>query len=184
MRIAPRTMLCGTVVRFHEDIAGPLRGMRELCTYAGDKPSLAIAMAGMVADHVYHDRMREASRLASEGMALIESVGDPTLTVGLSLQLILAKLHSAEHSDALRWSQRVIDLADGDPAKGNFLVPSPLALALATRAIARHWLGRPGWRNDQQRGPGHGPQRRPPVLCHGRHLRVLPGDIEWRAGSP
>ena len=50
----------------------------------------------------------------------------------------------------LRWSQRVIDLADGDPAKGNFLVPFPLALALATRAIARHWLGRPGWRNDLQ----------------------------------
>ena len=31
-----------------------------------------------------HDRVREASQLASEAMALIESVGDPTLTVGLS----------------------------------------------------------------------------------------------------
>jgi hypothetical protein len=151
MRIAPRTMLCGTVFRVHGDVASDrFEELRQLCSSEGDKPSLAIAMAGLVADQVYHDRLHEASQLASEAMALIESVGDPTLTVGLSLQLILAKLHSAEHSDVLRWSQRVIDLADGDPAKGNFLVPSPLALALATRAIARHWLGRPGWRNDLQ----------------------------------
>ena len=58
--------------------------LRELCTAAGDKASLAIGMAGLVIDHVFQDRMREASQLASEAMALIESVGDPTLTVGLS----------------------------------------------------------------------------------------------------
>ena len=52
----------------------------------------------------------------------------------------------------LRWSQRVIDLADGDPSKGNFLVGSPLALAFAMRAIARYCLGRPGWRDDLQHG--------------------------------
>ena len=58
--------------------------LRELCTAAGDKASLAIGMAGLVIDHAYQDRMREASQLASEAMALVESVGDPTLTVGLS----------------------------------------------------------------------------------------------------
>ena len=52
----------------------------------------------------------------------------------------------------LRWSQRVIDLADGDASKGNFVIGSPLAVAIATRAIARYALGRPGWRDDQQRG--------------------------------
>ena len=52
----------------------------------------------------------------------------------------------------LRWSQRVIDLADGDPSKGNFIFGSPLALALATRAIARYGLGRPGWRDDLRHG--------------------------------
>ena len=41
--------------------------------------------------------MREASQLASEAMALIESVGDPTLTVGLSFLAIYAKLESAEY---------------------------------------------------------------------------------------
>ena len=138
-----------------------------MCAAAGDKASLAIAMAGLVMDHVYQARMREASQLASEAMALIESVGDPTLTVGLSLPAIYAKMESAEWCDVLRWSQRVIDLADGDPSKGNFIVGSPLAVAFATRAMARYCLGRPGWRDDLQPRPGHGSQRRPPVLRHG-----------------
>jgi hypothetical protein len=126
--------------------------LRELCTAAGDKASLAIAMAGLVIDHGFHDRVREASRLASEAVALIESLGDPTLTVGLSFAAIYAKLESAEYCDMLRWSQRVIDLADGDPSKGNFILGSPLALALTTRAQARYCLGRPGWRDDLQHG--------------------------------
>ena len=56
--------------------------LRELCTAAGDKASLAIAMAGLVIDHAYQGRMREASQLASEAWALIESLGDPTLRWG------------------------------------------------------------------------------------------------------
>ena len=110
MRIAPRTMLCGIAWRVHEHVAGArFEELRQLCSAAGDKASLAIGMAGLVMDHVYQDRMREASQLASEAMALIESVGDPTLTVGLSFAPIYAKMESAEWSDGLRWSQRVID---------------------------------------------------------------------------
>ena len=52
----------------------------------------------------------------------------------------------------LRWSQRVIDLADGDPSKGNFIIGSPLAVAFTTRAHARWCLGRPGWRDDLRHG--------------------------------
>ena len=126
--------------------------LRELCTAAGDKASLAIAMAGLVIDHAYQDRIREASQLASEARALIESIGDPTLTVGLSFPVIYAKVESGEWSDVLRWSQRVIDLADGDPSKGNFIFGSPLAFAFTTRAIARYCLGRPGWRDDLRHG--------------------------------
>jgi class 3 adenylate cyclase len=151
MRIAPRTMLCGTAFRAHVTVAGDrFNELRELCSAIGDKASLAIAMAGLVIDHAHQGRMREASQLASEHMALIESLGDPTLTVGLSFAVIYAKMESAEMSDVLRWSQKVIDLADGDPAKGNFIIGSPLAAAFATRAIARYALGRPGWRDDLQ----------------------------------
>src|SRR5260370_30964305 len=104
MRIPPRPMLCGTAFRVHEHVAGDrFEELRQLCTAAGDKASLAIGMAGLVMDHMFQGRMREASQLASEAMALIESLGDPTLTVGLSRAAIYAKIASAEWSDVLRW---------------------------------------------------------------------------------
>ncbi|OBG55281.1 MULTISPECIES: adenylate/guanylate cyclase domain-containing protein [unclassified Mycobacterium] len=153
MCIAPRTMLCGIAWRLHVNNVGDrFDELRKLCSAAGDKPSLAIAMAGLVVDHAFQDRVGEASRLASEAIALIESIGDPTLTVGLSFTPIRAKMASGEWSEMLRLSQRVIDLADGDPAKGNFLFGSPLALAYAQRATARYALGLAGWRDDQRRG--------------------------------
>jgi class 3 adenylate cyclase len=153
MRIAPRTMLCATAWRVHANDAGArFDELRDLCTAAGDKASLAIAMAGLVTDHVFQDRMREASRLASEAMAFIESLGDPTLTLGLSVPVLYAKFESAEYCDALRWSQRAIDLADGDPSKGgNLILGSPLAAALLSRGQARYCLGHPGWRDDLHR---------------------------------
>jgi hypothetical protein len=153
MRIAPRAMLCGTAVRAHEHVSDArFEELRQLCTAAGDKASLAIATAGLVIDHAFHARMREASQLASEAMAVIESVDDPTLTVGLSFAAIYAKGESGEWHDVLRWSQKVIDLADGDASKGNLLFGSPLALALTTRATARYCLGRSGWRDDLRQG--------------------------------
>jgi class 3 adenylate cyclase len=153
MRIAPRTMLCGIAWRVHLIVAGDrFDELRELCTVAGDKASLAIGMAGLVMDQGFQDRVREASQLASEAWALIESVGDPTLTVGLSMPLIYAKGESVEWCEVLRWSQRTIDLADGNPSKGNIIVGSPLALAFTTRGMARYWLGRPGWHDDLRHG--------------------------------
>ena len=152
MRIAARALLCGNAFRVHADISGGLfEELRELCAAAGDKASLAIGMAGLVMEHMSHGRVREASRLASETMALVESIGDPTLTVGLSLAAIATKLQTGEMAEALRWSQTVIDLADGDPAKGNIVFGSPLAVALATRGTARWALGRAGWRDDFDR---------------------------------
>ena len=153
MRIAPRTMLCGIAFRVNEPVDGErFDEFRELCAAAGDKAALAIGMVGLVMDHALDDRRREASQSASEAMALIESVDDPTLTVGLSIAPIFAKGENVEYSDVLRWSQRVIDLAAGDPAKGNFIIGSPLALALTNRAIARYALGRDGWREGLEQG--------------------------------
>ena len=153
MRIAPRTMLCGIAWRVGVKVAGDrFDELRQLCTAAGDKASLAIGMAGLVFDRGFQGRIREASRLASEALALIESIGDATLTVGLSFPAIYVKTHSGEWGDVLRWSQRGIDLADGDPSQGNFIFGSPLALAFLTRAIGRYGLGRPGWQHDLRHG--------------------------------
>lgn len=82
LRVAPRTMLCATAYRVRAHDAGArFAELRQLCSAVGDKPSLAIAMAGLVMDHAYQGRIRHASRLASEAMNLIESLGDATLTV-------------------------------------------------------------------------------------------------------
>ena len=72
--------------------------------------------------------------------------------MGLSIPPIYAKMESAEWAEMLRWSQRVIDPADGDAAKGDFIFGSPLAIALTTRAVGRYCLGRPGWRDDMRNG--------------------------------
>lgn len=152
MRIVPRTMLCGIAWRAGlNDIPTRFEELRELCDAGGDKPSLAIAMAGLVIGYVFQDRIHEASELASETMALLDSIDDSSLTVGLSFAPIFAKTELDGWDDVAEWSQRVIDLADGDPTMGNFLVGSPLAVVLAERSIARWRLGHPGWRDDQER---------------------------------
>lgn len=153
MCIAPRTMLCGIAWRVPvNNVADRFEELRTLCSAAGDKASLAIAMAGLVMGHTFADRVHEASRLASEAVALIESIGDANVTVGLSFTPIRAKMASGEWAEMFRLAQRVIELADGDPAKGNFLFGCPLALAFVQRAIARYTLGRPGWHDDLQHG--------------------------------
>ena len=153
LRIAPRTMLCATAYRVDDRTARDrFDELQQLCAAAGDKASLAIAMAGLVIDQAFQGRVREASQLASEAWTLAESIGDPTLTVGLCFPLIYAKTQSAEWSEGLRLSQTVIDLADGDPAKGNFIIGSPLAIALAARGTHRYVLGRAGWRDDLRHG--------------------------------
>ena len=148
MRIAPLTLLCGTGWRVGTNISGDFEELRELCGLTGDKVSLAIGMTGLAHQLLFGGRVREASRVASEQMALLDSIGDPTLTVGAGFIAILIKYRVGEVADILRWSQTVIDWADGDPTKGNLIVGSPLAVALAWRGVARFWLGCDGWRQD------------------------------------
>ena len=149
MRIAPRTLLCGTEWRVGGSIADVgFAELRELCIAAGDWVSLVFGTAGLVLAHMYHNQHREASRLATELARLLEPIGDPTLTVALLCAAIVAKYEAGEMVEALRLSQQVIDLADGDPAMGNLLIGSPLAIALTHRGTARMYLGIPGWRED------------------------------------
>jgi ATP/maltotriose-dependent transcriptional regulator MalT len=148
MCIAPRTMLCGDAWRrVHEDISARFDELRELCAQAGDKASLAVGMAGLVMEHVLQCRIQEASQLASECMAVVESLGDPTLTVGLTFAACAAKLQAGEFADALRFSQAAIDLAH-DVSEGIFLVGSPWATSLTFRGVARWAMGLDGWKED------------------------------------
>ena len=156
MRIAPRALRCAFAYRVHLDISGGLfEELRQLCAAAGDKRWLAMGMVGLVEGHMMYGRMGEASRMASETMGLVESIGDPTLTIRLSMSPIAAKLHTGQIAEALCWSQTVIDLVDGERANGakgnrtiDGLLTVALAHALATRGTARYVFGDRGWRTD------------------------------------
>jgi adenylate cyclase len=149
MRIAPRTLLCGTLWRVGGSVADTgFDELRELCTAADDKVSLAIGMTGFITALTFHNRFREAARVASEHSDLLESIGDPTLTVALLFAAIYAKCEAGEMIEALRLTDRLIDLADGDPTKGNLIFGSPLSWAIAMRGHLRMCLGIQGWQDD------------------------------------
>jgi hypothetical protein len=122
--------------------------LRELTSVADDKRSLAIAMTGLVQMINLHGEFSEASRLASEHVALLESIGDPELMVGMLAIPIVAKWDAGEMVEALRLAQRAVELSNGDPTMGNLIVGSPLAFMLALRASTRCCLGISGWRDD------------------------------------
>jgi len=148
MRIAPRTLLSASAFRVGGSGADTgFDELRELCTAAGDRRSLAIGMTGQVMAQQTNARRREASHLATEHIALLESVGEPALTVGLSIFAMGAK-HETEMAEVLRLAQRGIDLADGDPTMGDLIIGSPLAELIALRGVARCCLGIAGWKED------------------------------------
>ncbi|MDT5303001.1 MAG: hypothetical protein QOG79_6243 [Mycobacterium sp.] len=149
MQIAPRTRLCGSMWMAGGKVADTgFDELRELCEAKGDKVSLAIGMSGLVMALAGHQRLVEASRLASELTALVEALGESSLTVNLLIAAIYAKSEVGEMTEALGLAQRVIDLADGDLTMGDKLFGSPLTLATRMRCLIRLCLGIDGWRSD------------------------------------
>ncbi len=151
MRIAPRTLLCGSSWQLGGGVPDcTFAELRELTAATGDPRPLAIGKAGLLASLTFHGRYRESSRLASECAGLIESIGDPRTTIGLLYGPMYAKLQAGEVVEALQLAQRVIDLAGRDPHSAEPGVGSPLAVAIAVRGAARCFLGMPGWQHDSR----------------------------------
>lgn len=149
MRIAPRTLLCASAWLAGGSVADiGFDELRDLASDAGDKVSLTMGMAGWVSALVTHARVDEASRLATELTGLLESIGDPTLVLGLLYSPVAAKYMHAEMTETERLAQLMIDLADGDATKGNLIIGSPLTGAILLRGCARSLLGKSGWRAD------------------------------------
>ena len=149
MRIAARAVLCTTAFRVGGGGADTgFDELRDLCAAAGDKRSLAMGLNGLETVNLLAARRREAFRLGDELIALLESIDDPTLTVGLSIGAATAKHETGEMADVLRIVQRIIDLAGGDPRKGDLYLASPMTLALSLRGVARMCLGMTGWKDD------------------------------------
>jgi adenylate cyclase len=152
MRIAPRRLWSATNFRAGESIAETgLDELRELCTAAGDNVSLVVGMAGLPITLTLLDRHNEASQSADEVVALIDSITDPALTVGLLYGPMAAKYHSGHLDDALVLAQRAIDIADGDVRRGELIIGAPMAQSTMIRGLARLGLGQAGWREDFER---------------------------------
>lgn len=176
MRIAPRTMLCATdwQAREVQESASRFEELRELCTAAGDNVSLAIGTTALATELLYAGRSREGSLLVSQQMALLESIGDPTPIMGLAFMAFVNWLCVGEFGEILRWSQTIIDVAEGDPAKGaKFGMGSPLAIALAWHGTARWWLGGHGWRQDLHDAV---------AMARRSNAETLAGTVAWTYG--
>ena len=141
LQIAPRNLLCGTLWRTGGNIADTgFDELQDLCTAADDKVSLAIGMTGFIMALTFHNRFREAAKVASEQSELLESIGDPTLTVALLFAAIYAKCQAGEMIEALRcridsstWPRR--------PHQGRLIFGSPLSTAIAMRGHIKMCLG-------------------------------------------
>ncbi|WP_369802913.1 adenylate/guanylate cyclase domain-containing protein [Mycobacterium sp. EPa45] len=153
LRIAPRTMLCGTAYRLGGAVAtAGFDELRTLCEAADDRVSLAMGMSGLLVPLTLNLRFHELAAPTDEYTGLLESIGNPDLIVGLMNTAAHPKLHAGEVAEALRLSERVIELADGDTTKGNFFFESPLAWGITLRGVARCSLGDPRWRDDLHTG--------------------------------
>ena len=108
-------------------------------------------MTGLVGNKLMA-HSEECIPLAAEHLRLLESIGDPELTVGLQIATFAAIVQAGEGVELLDLAERVISLADGDATKGNMIYGSPLAMAHTFRATARWCLGLPGWKDDFDRG--------------------------------
>src|SRR6202012_5338742 len=109
-------------------------------------------MAGHLTTLTFNGQHREAAAMASECAALVESIGDPALTAGLLYAAAQAKWEAGQAAEGLRLAQRIIDVADGDPSMGDFVIGSPLSWALAVKGAAAMSLGQQGWRADLDEG--------------------------------
>ena len=121
-------------------------------------------------ERILQARMEEASQLASENMALIESIADPALTVALSFGPCVAKVQVGEMDDVLRWSQTMVDVAESCTVSEIFILGSPLAMHLAFSAVAKWSIGHRGWREDMQRAIAISRESDACVTCSGRRL--------------
>ena len=105
-------------------------------------------MAGMLTALMFHNKLNEAARVASDCTCLFAKIADPAFTAEASLAAANAKFQAGEALEALSLAQCAIDIADGDPTKHSLLIGSPLAFALAMRGGARLCLGLPSFLDD------------------------------------
>lgn len=151
-RIGARASLCAYAWRSDATITDTgFDELRELCETTGDRISLAIGMAGTVTATLFDGRYRDATRIGTELIELLEAIGDPTLFVGLAIAAANVKMQVGEAQTALQIADRSIEIAGGDATMASIVVGSPLALSCGIRAFNLVALGLPGFTAEFER---------------------------------
>jgi adenylate cyclase len=152
MQIAPRAQISATAWQAGGSGAEPgFKELRDLCTAAGDQQSFAVGMVGQIVTLVLNNHRREASLLGNELTALLERIGDPSLTV-LAVGVVVARYWAAEMTECLRLSDLVIDSSGGDVTADKLVAGSPVKGVYGILGTVRWCLGLPGWREHVREG--------------------------------
>ncbi|ULP38104.1 AAA family ATPase [Mycolicibacterium rufum] len=150
MAIAPRVLLCGYLwcVAGTGLGASGLGDLRERCVAAGDQVSLVMGMSGVLVSMTLNHQLHDFHPLAADYIALLDSIGDTAMIVGLLNIVTHGAFEAGESVRTMQLAERVIALADNDAGLGSFFFESPLAWAIALRGLARCSLGMVEWRDD------------------------------------
>jgi class 3 adenylate cyclase len=116
LRIGPRTLICATAWRVAGSGADTnFDELTALCEQAGDQRSLATGIAGEVASLFMQARWRPAAQKAGELAELLESIGDPTLTLALGTFVLASKFAAGESAEMIALADTTIAAADREP---------------------------------------------------------------------
>ena len=157
----------------------------QLCTAAGDKASLAIATAGLMMHTLIGPDPRKRRDWHRKPWAEIESRGDPhPLRWVIPCGRRFGKVTSAEYLDVLRWSERVVELAQTVTVRQlRYRVSVSARLGDAGLLPVGAWVT-PDGRNDFLQRPRPWPAA--PTPCSdaaGSSLRSIPGKYRRTACS-
>jgi adenylate cyclase len=131
MRISPRALLCGSAFQVGgvPETTG-FEELRDITAAAGDKKSLAVGMAGHLNTLTFNSRYREAVHTASEFAALVESIGEPEMAVGLLYGAARPILKPVRRSKASGWRSALSTSRTATPSWGtsssDLRLPGPL----------------------------------------------------------
>ena len=168
-------------------ISGRFEELRELCSAAGDKASLAIGMTGLAIELLYAGRAARgvAAGIRTDGAARVDRRSDPDHW-GWRFMAICIWYDTGEIADdlAVVADRHRPGPTATPPRAPASVVGSPLAMALAWRGVARWWLGRPGWRQDLDDAVAMARNSDPVTHAAGRHLEVRLDDLRTGCFGP
>src|SRR5262249_52133589 len=118
---------------------------------AADPVSTAFGLSGLLVVLVLRDRFADAASAASVLESLVDSIGDPKLTV-LVVGASNAKWQGGEPREGLRMAQMGVDQVVDDATAPYFGIGGLLAITHSLRGACRFSLGLPGWATDLDKG--------------------------------